>query len=646
MNPLSLFTYYRRHKRRALMLTALMALAVTGLYLLIGLMQESFVTPPRLMGRYLSKFSLVQPADARTLDPAIAAQIRAYPAVAHVLPQNNLEIHVNNVGGSLAYGFRLLGLQEADVSTVLAQSGVTLKEGQWLQPRTNGLLLSEEIATALKLKIGDTLERSLDQQAYGVLVSPLKLVGILEGSVRLGVVSYEYLDSHERYRDLATYGLLIIAQPGRQVAVDDFLTEEINSSRTKTYTFRWLNEYTAEAEAILNAFFIPVVLLITLAITLVIGAINQIAFARRLPEFGTLNAAGYSQAWLARRLTLETAGLAAAGWALGLGLAWGAMAFLNAAIFAPKGYAFNPIQVTALPYVTPLPLAVVGVTFFSAVRALGRLDAVAIVERGELSLEGEPSRRRAQARVTSLPQPLAFATFYRRHSRRAALLIGAMALTILAVALFVFALTTLSDMANPGLANLSYMSQVSPSSVELDPTMIAQIRTHPAVEHVIPVYTVVPFGIVYPPLDPNYPVETYGVGAEDMAYLVNLYHLKLAQGRLPRPNSNEIALSWMQAKNRNLQVGDVIGSRDHPLYKDAPMLPSDLVVSGIFAQAEDQAQDTWLSFMSLEFIDSYRSDWKTNLSLFVVPKAGQKAELDAWLENEIASNQRKVSTRK
>jgi ABC-type lipoprotein release transport system permease subunit len=648
VNPLSPLTYYRRHKRQAALLMVLMGLAVLGLYLLVGLMQETFIVPQRLGDNYLSKFSLVQPDTTRTLDPTIAAQIRANPEVAQVLLQNNLEIRVDNVG-NMPYAFRLLGLQEADIPTVLARSGVTLVEGQLPQPRTNGVALSQEIVTALGMKIGDTLERSVDEQYYGALVSPLKLVGILKGNgvgynVRLGVMSYEYLDSHERYRDLVTYGLLVIAQPGHEAAVDGWLRREINSSQVKTYTLQWSNENMARVDAIMNTFYIPITLLITLAITLVIGAINQIAFARRLPEFGTLNAAGYSQAWLARRLTLETTGLAAAGWALGLGLAWGVMALLNAWVYAPKGYAFNPIQMVALPYVTPLPLAVIAVTFFSVARVLRRMDAVAIVERGELSLEGEPPRRGAQAHATSLHQPLAFTTFYRRHSRRAMLVIGAMALTISGVAFLGFAVTILTDMANPGLANLSYMSLVVPKSVELDPTVIAQIRTHPAVERVIPVYTVVPFGIVYPPLDPNYPIEAYSVGVEDMAYVVDLYHLKLAQGRLPRPNSNEIVLSWMQAKNRNLKVGDVIGNRDHPIYQDAPTLPSDLVVSGIFAQAENPAEETWLSFMSFEFINSYKSDWKTDLSLFVVPKPGQKAELDAWLENKIAGSQRKVST--
>jgi len=211
------------------------------------------------------------------------------------------------------------------------------------------------------------------------------------------------------------------------------------------------------------------------------------------------------------------------------------MALLNAVIYAPKGYAFNPIQVAALPFVGPLPLAVIGFTLFSVTRALARMDAVAIVERGELSLEEERSGRGAKARVTSLPQPLASATFYRRHKRRAALLIAAMVLLVLGVSLLVFTITVSVDAMKPFLANLNYMSLVAPNSVELDPAVMAQIRTHPAVERVIPAYTVLPFNLAFPPLLVDFPVETYSVAAEDMAYLVSLYHLKLAEGRLPRP---------------------------------------------------------------------------------------------------------------
>jgi len=131
---------------------------------------------------------------------------------------------------------------------------------------------------------------------------------------------------------------------------------------------------------------------------------------------------------------------------------------------------------------------------------------------------------------------------------------------------------------------------------------------------------------------------------EDMTYLVELYDLELAEGRLPRPNTNDLVIPWAAARNRNLQVGDVIGDRDHPIYPDAPMLPSELVVSGIFAPAEDPAQDTWWRFMSQEFVNAYQGRWNTALSLIIVPKAGQKAVLDAWLESQIAGDGRSVFT--
>ncbi|MEJ2555567.1 MAG: hypothetical protein P8186_04945 [Anaerolineae bacterium] len=643
MNPLSPLIYHCRHKRWALMLTALLALAVMGLYLVFGLLQETYITPLHTINQYLSKFSLVQTDLATMLDPAVVTQIRAHPDVAQVLPQNNVEIAIPN-GGGVDTPFRLIGLQEADVARVLAQCGVTLVEGQLPRPRTNGLALSRELSTALKLEIGDTIERTENETGYANIASPLELVGILSGDIRLAIVSYEYLDSHERYRDLARYGVLVIARPGREAAVDDFLRQTIRSSRTKTATYQLLKEELARAQALVYRVGIPLVLLVTTAITLVVGAINRLAFMRRLTEFGTLHAVGRSKGWLARRLTLETAGLALAGCALGILLAWGVMAILNAAVYAPKGFAYNPFQVRVLPYMAPIPLAVIGFTLFTAVRALGRMDAVAIVERGELSLEGEQVGRAGRVRAGKLPRPLASTTFYRRHTRQAAVLIGATALMIVGASIFVFALEAFDDARQPLLTHLRRVSLVSPNAMPLETTVMAQIRAHPAVERTIPVTIFSPLGIFVPPTTPNYPVEAYGVTAEDMAYLVELYHLELAEGHLPRPNTNDIVIPWTVAQNRDIQVGDVIGDRAHPIHPDAPTLPSELVVSGIFAPDEDSAADIWLSFTSLEFAENYPDSWKVDLSLIVVPKAGQKAALDTWLDSQIAGERRLVFT--
>ncbi len=641
MKPLSPFTYYRRQKRRALMLTLLLALAVTGLYLVIGLLQETYITPLYTINRYLSRFSLVQPEPGAVLDPAVASQIRAHPDVAQVLPQKNVEIAVPTGVDTL---FRLIGLREADVSPVLDQCDVSLVRGQLPQPGTNGLALSQELATALDLNIGDSLKRTENETGYANLASPLELVGVLSGDVRLGIVSYEYLADHERYQVLARSGLLVIPRPGREAAVDDFLRETIRDARTETATYQLLKEELSRSLSVLYRIGVPLVLLVTGAITLVVSAINRLAFMQRLTEFGTLHAVGRSKGWLARRLTLETAGLALTGGVLGVLLAWGVMAALNAAVYAPKGLAYNPLHVKVLPFVAPIPLAVVGVTLFAALRALGRLDAVAIVERGELSLEGEGSGRAGRDPDGNLPRPLAATTFYRRHARQAAVLIGATALMIVGTALLIFGLEAFDDTRQPLLNHLKQVSLISPNASPLETPLVEQVRAHPAVERAMPVMTFFPLGIFVPPTAPNYPVEAYGVAAQDMAYLVELYGLELAQGHLPRPNTNEIVIPWTVAQNRDIQVGGVIGDRAHPVHPDAPTLPSELVVSGIFAPTETFADDVWLSFTSLEFAQNDSNLWRVDPSLVVVPKAGQKATLDAWLESQIAGEGRLVFT--
>jgi ABC-type antimicrobial peptide transport system permease subunit len=637
--------YTLRHKRRSLLLVALIALAVTGIYLLVGLFQESFVTPEYTVNRYLRHFSLVQTEPLSALDPDVVARIRQHPHVARVLPQNNVEISVPNVGG-LNFPFRLLGLREEDVGAILSQSGVALREGRLPQPGSNGVALSREVARALGLEVGDTFDRSRDAEDafiayYTNIVSPLEVVGILSGDVRLGIVSYEYLESHEGYQVLAHDGLLVIARPGREAAVDDFLRQTLQSSSTQVYTYQGLEAAAASSQATLNAIFVPIILLVTTAVTLVIGAINRLAFLERLPEFGTLHAIGRSRGWLARRLVLETTGLAVAGWVLGLLASWGAMSVISAALYAPRGFAFAPVHLPALLLVIPIPLAVIGFTLFTALRALRRMDAVAVVERGELSLERSgPGRARSEA----LLRPLAVTTFYRRHRGQAATLILAMGLMIIGTALIVFVFNSVFDASQPLLNLLSRTSRVSTEGLPLEMEERAQIRDNPAVERVIPVSTISPLALTMPLIRYNSPLETHGVTPEDLSYLVHLYDLEVAEGRLPRHGSNEIVIPWTAAQNRNLEVGDVIGDPDHPIYPDAPPLPSELVVSGIFAPAGDPAEDVWLSFVSREFIEKDRDGWNTTRSLIVVPQSGKKASLDAWLESTFANEEHTVVT--
>jgi ABC-type lipoprotein release transport system permease subunit len=382
----------------------------------------------------------------------------------------------------------------------------------------------------------------------------------------------------------------------------------------------------------------PIVTIVTIAFALVIVAVNRIAFSRRLPEFGILHATGLSSRWLIRRLTMETATLAWVGWAMGIGLSWLVLYILKVALFAPHGHDLNVIAWTPTVLAIPIPTTVVGFTFISVRRILSRLDPVAVVERGERSQEED--RRRGVTASKSSPKPLASATFYRRHRRRAVLLISAMSLMIMAVVLLIFIDAVMADAHEPGLGYLSRASGVrSPGGgAGLDPGIVAQVRTHPAVERVIPVaprYSLLSVHI--PPFLTSSAASPFGVYAEDMAYLVELYDLELKEGRLPRPHTNEMVIPETIARNRDLQVGDVIGDPDHPAYPQAEALPTEFVISGVLARPIAPKYENWWGFASLEFMESHEAFNVPDVPpLIVVPKAGQKDTLDDWLENELA----------
>ena len=649
MNPLSTWTYYRRHKRHVTLLLGLSVVVTVGLYSMVALVWAVFVEPPRLAYMALSEFSMVTPqSDESGPDPAVLAKIEANSDVAVVIPATVIKIQIPGLMPGESFQFDLMGLSAEDTHYLLDRFGATLKDGHLVAPGTNGLVLSQDVANMLGVEVGDSYEAISSEFYTGMDTPPepttLEVVGVLESDIELGIVSLEYLSGHEGYRAFPAR-FLVVAQEDRKAAVDDFLQSEILSRRTAVMTLAMLNERIVNEALPGLVMLLPVILIVATAFSLVIVVVNQIANARRLPELGILHATGLSKGSLIRRLTLETTTLASLGWALGIGLSWLVLHLLKVTGFASRGYDLNYVVWLPILFTLPVPAAIAGFTFIGVRRTLARLDAVAIVERRELSQEGDRKRRR-MASVSS-SRPLAPATFYSRHRRRAVLLISGMSVMILAVVLVIFALAVDADAAEPLLGYLGRVSIVrSPAVVgSLDPGVVARVEAHPAVERVIPVAPRISMLHVYIPPFTSAEASPYGVYAQDMAYLVELYGLELKEGRLPRPGTNEMVIPDTLAQNRDLEVGDVIGDPDQPAYPGASSLPVPFVVSGIFARPASPEDGDGLGFISLEFLEELEPFLLPEvLPLMVVPKAGQKDVLDAWLEAELAGGDASVLT--
>jgi ABC-type lipoprotein release transport system permease subunit len=662
MNPLSTWTFYRRHKRHALLLLILSIVITLGLYSMVALVWGVLVEPSRLAYMAFSKFSLVTPQSTQSgPDPAVLARLQANPDIAKIMPSTFIRIELPGMVPGQGFDFPLLGLMEEDVTCLLERVAATVKDGRVPQRGSAELVLSEDVANMLDVKVGDSYVVTSFEFYRGMDAPPeptdFEVVGILDSDIELGIVSLEFLDQHVQYRQLPAR-FLVVAQEGREAVVDGFLRSEILTLEAGVMTHQMLSERILDEALPGLVMMLPVVLIVAIAFSLVIVVVNQLANARRLPEFGILHATGRSKSWLIRRLTLETTMLALAGWAIGIGLSYLGLHLLKVTVFAAQGHDLNYVVWLPVVFSIPIPAAIAGFTFLAVRRTLTRLDPVAIVERRELSAEtsfrtkGDQNRERtalASSRVSSSssPRPLAPATFYRRHRQRAALLISGMSLMIMAVVLFIFALAVDADAKEPFLGYLSRVSMVrSPGIIQsLDPGVVAQVKAHPAVERVIPVaprYSML--NATIPPFE-SAEASPFGVYAEDMAYLVKLYGLELKEGHLPQPGTNEMIVPETLAQNRNLEVGDRIGHPEQPAYPGATSLAAEFIISGIFARPSAPEDGIGLGFVSLEFLESQTAyDIPDVPPLIVVPRAGQKGTLDDWLEKELAGVDASVFT--
>jgi ABC-type lipoprotein release transport system permease subunit len=433
-----------------------------------------------------------------------------------------------------------------------------------------------------------------------------------------------------------------VAREGHKAAVDDFLETTISSPGAEVWTHRRLTVLAAQLTRIFHLIFGIVDCLVAVVIALIVVTINQIAQTQRKIDFGLLHAVGHGRRWLVRQLTLETAVVAGVGWVGGLALSWLLFAWLKVNVYEPS-MELDLANWTPIWFAAPIPLAVTILTAFSTLRTFARFDPVTIIERDRLGAEASKGQGTASK---SSSRPLSSWTYYLRHRRRGLALAVTMALMILGVAFPAFLFAPMVNANQLFIEGLRYVSAISPlAGTSVDPGVMAQVRTHPAVARVIPAIEL-RLLVEVPPVNRT-TVTLYGVSKDERQVLIDVFGVQLEEGRLPRPHSNEIVLSRAIAINRGLRVGDKVG---RPVYEDDSSIPTEMEVVGILGrssqalQGDAKAADLWSGFASLEFLHSHELYSSYPVSLLIIPTEGRKGELDGWLQGNVASAQTAVGT--
>jgi ABC-type antimicrobial peptide transport system permease subunit len=632
MNPLSPLMYYYRHKRNALLQVVLISVATAGLFVLVAVLDA---IPLRANVSYLTVLSRVSPI-GDMLEPALVSSISINPDVERIIPENGLMITLPTLIGTDSQ--RILGVSQEDAQVLMEHSGVRLKEGRMFEPRSPEIILSEEVARALDLQVGSEIGRSIDTNYYESIPSPLVLVGILEGdpeihqgpSVRMGFISSEYLNSHELYAP-RRISILVISQEGRKAVVEEFLENTVRSKNTDVETFSLIVGFLKMARIGIYFIFGVVNSIVAVAISFVVGVVNRIAMMDRLREFGLLHALGRQRQQLIQRLTLETAVLSGLGWTSGLGLALLVMLWIKNTLFYHLGMELDLFNISPYCFVAPIPLIIIALAYRNSRKIFNNLDAITIIERGRLSAE---NAQQGQTTKRSYEKPLSFITFSLRHRRRSVLVVLSTTLLVLSVTLPVFLLSSITGAMKPYFQYLQHVSVIQASAnYDLDPGIISQIRSNPAVAHTFPT---IPLSVrIALPLGSGTDVYVFGVSETDLLILLDTCGLHLQEGRLPQTGSNEIVLSSTIALNRDFQVGDIIGGdtdTNDEMIEDN--IPVEMEIVGILSPDRP-----WLGFASYEFLNAHELTSARSRRWIIIPYRGQKQVMDSWLLENVDSTQ-------
>jgi hypothetical protein len=140
------------------------------------------------------------------------------------------------------------------------------------------------------------------------------------------------------------------------------------------------------------------------------------------------------------------------------------------------------------------------------------------------------------------------------------------------------------------------------------------------------------------------------VREQDLPILLDVYGLRLGEGEMFQPRSDQIVLTSALARNRDLDVDSTIG---YPV-NERDGMPTELTVVGLLestrsALVERTGYDVppmprWAGFASYEYVDGHERYVGTPTHVLVVPVEGRDSEMETWLRETIASPRVEIET--
>jgi hypothetical protein len=296
--------------------------------------------------------------------------------VSNVIPARVSEAEVKSIVGSWPFVF--LGLSGDDMQLYLDRvTGGAPLDGRLPISGRPEAVVSRPVAKNLRLGMGGIVMGPSNKAGYSR--QEVEIVGIVDSEEWVLFTSYEY--HHENHFPPIDVLLAFADDPADQEEFDRWAEKAFEGSSAKVFAYHNLEEETNEMFATLYKILNVIIFLLVSVITFMMAMLMSIYLQQRVPEFGLLQAIGYSKKSLLRRVLAETLIVLAGGWVIGVLCAYGMLLIVRAKLMEPNAFMLDPLDKAAYFYSAPVPLAILAAAVLTVVLKFRKFDPVAVVER-------------------------------------------------------------------------------------------------------------------------------------------------------------------------------------------------------------------------------------------------------------------------
>jgi hypothetical protein len=191
VNPLSIFIYYTRNKRKALPVLGILTLAVFGISLTLVLTATIFDGVRAFVSPYY-KFIVIEPNYNRRysqLDSGLRADVRQSEHLAVFAPIQTAYVSGTVLG--IQTDYPIFGVSDELMPHMLEATETTLLEGRLPSIREEEVALHDSLMKTRGLHVGDFIGRDVNNDDN--LQGKWRVVGVTGGNIVLNLVSLDRL---------------------------------------------------------------------------------------------------------------------------------------------------------------------------------------------------------------------------------------------------------------------------------------------------------------------------------------------------------------------------------------------------------------------------------------------------------------------